>query len=106
MLPASTNSSTTTLTSPPLQKAQPKNYETALGALSATYGFGPGAFTSTPLPATPSAPQRTSPSSQAATRPPVSTPSHTQKDYNAAFGSLVSSYGFNGVVPPRSGTSK
>ncbi|KAH0580070.1 hypothetical protein H2248_002884 [Termitomyces sp. 'cryptogamus'] len=50
---ASTSSSTTTLTSLLLLKEQPRNYEAAFGALSATYGFGSGAVMPTPPPMSP-----------------------------------------------------
>ncbi|KAG6908718.1 hypothetical protein DXG01_003563 [Tephrocybe rancida] len=109
MLSSSANSSSSTLTSMPPQKAAPKNYEAAFGALSSTYGFGPGALP-TPIPtAYPSAKSARTPtynSSPAPTVSPTTRAPRAQKDYAAAFGSLSSSYGFGGALPSRSGTSK
>ncbi|KAF8147666.1 hypothetical protein B0H34DRAFT_738715 [Crassisporium funariophilum] len=80
---------------------QPLNkWDSAFGALSSTYGFGAHA-PSLPQKSTKPSKSKASPSTHS-TKPPVPTsaPAQTQqKNWEAAFGALSSSYGFGGKAP-------
>ncbi|KAK7682570.1 hypothetical protein QCA50_014370 [Cerrena zonata] len=114
------NQSTSTLqtiaSTTPLQgSSSPKDFENAFGSLQSSFGFGGVSPTTIPrtLPGKKtswfrSKQQTTSPSSapssapSSLSSPPPSAPSNT-KDYEAAFGSLSSNFGFgpspNGPSP-------
>ncbi|KAG6844104.1 hypothetical protein H0H87_009779 [Tephrocybe sp. NHM501043] len=106
MFSSSANSSSATLTATLPQKASQKNYEAAFGALSSTYGFGSGAMMPTPTPKT--SKKTSMPAASSCTASPTPSTSTTkaapssQKNYEAAFGLLASSYGFGGHMPPNS----
>ncbi|KIM37893.1 hypothetical protein M413DRAFT_448160 [Hebeloma cylindrosporum] len=91
---SSPSTSTTSLLPSFQRKSAPKNWESAFGQLSSSYGFG-GAVPS--LPAKASKPSKSLPKS--ATSPPVPPQSQPVKDYEAAFAQLSSSYGFGAPVP-------
>ena len=91
----SPSTSTTSLLSVFQRKSAPKNYESAFGQLSSSYGFG-GAVPSLP-------PKSSKPSKKSlpkSTTSPVPPPRpQPAKDYEAAFAQLSSSYGFGGSIP-------
>ncbi|GLB44453.1 hypothetical protein LshimejAT787_1700800 [Lyophyllum shimeji] len=99
---ASANSSSSTLTP---QKAPTKNYEAAFGALSSSYGFAgpvPIVPSSTSSSSSSKKPSKHIPPSMTSASPGSRSPTQPQpqrKNYEAAFGTLVSSYGFGGPIP-------
>ena len=96
----SSDSSTATLT----QKTRPqKDYTAAFATLQSTYGFGGGA--PTPTFAKSSSKSTKSKSAKKADSQPAATTTTTpamkgqERDWEAAFGALQSSYGFGGGAP-------
>ncbi|KAF8970641.1 hypothetical protein BDZ97DRAFT_1790245 [Flammula alnicola] len=80
-------------------KSSTKNWESAFGELSSSYGFSGGI---------PSLPQKVSKSTKSKTKVPKSSIPSSQpqssvtrqpKDYESAFGSLSATYGFGGGIP-------
>ncbi|KAJ7132279.1 hypothetical protein C8R44DRAFT_612148 [Mycena epipterygia] len=90
--------STTTVSSraPLTGTAQPKDFQAAFARLQSTYGFAGSA----PSPAPNTAPKATAsrPTSSLASPAPAPT-SRAPKDFQAAFASLQSTYGFAGFAP-------
>jgi len=90
----SPSTSTSSLLSVFQRKSSPKNWESAFGQLSSSYGFG-GTVPS--LPPKSSKPSKSLPKSTTSPVPPPRP--QPAKDYEAAFGQLSSSYGFGGSAP-------
>lgn len=83
-----------------------KDFESAFGSLSSSYGFAGGvpskpAKTTKPTKASPTSAISSSSSSQ-----PKSSHPHPSKDYQSAFGDLSSSFGFGGAYSPSWNTKK
>ena len=89
----SSDASTTTL----LKQSRPeKDYFATFGALQNSYGFGGAAPT---MPAMPKSSRSTKTKAAKEQKPAVPTSTRTQeKDYEAAYGALSSSYGFGGAA--------
>ncbi|KAF8174921.1 hypothetical protein BJ912DRAFT_989212 [Pholiota molesta] len=114
---STTTSSTSSLLIPKSHQTTRKDYESAFAHLSSQYGFG-GSVPSLPRKSTKSTKpssesqttkspvtttQSTSSSSSSAASASYSSRTQPEKDYQAAFGQLSSSYGFGGgfSVPTR-----
>ncbi|KAJ7708838.1 hypothetical protein B0H17DRAFT_1324943 [Mycena rosella] len=94
---ASLVSTTTVSSRAPLTKraAPPKDFEAAFGSLQSTYGFA-GA---TPIPVQKPATPRSASRSPATVAPRQTSTPGQPKDFQAAFASLQSTYGFAAAVP-------
>ncbi|TFK36119.1 hypothetical protein BDQ12DRAFT_737201 [Crucibulum laeve] len=91
---SSSYSSTASLVS---KQTPSKNYEAAFGSLSSTYGLG-SSIPSLPKRSTNEKKSKHSSSDSKATAPSDGL-SQPAKNYEAALGSLLTSYGFGGGVP-------
>lgn len=92
VISTSSDASTTTL----LKQSRPeKDYFAASGALQSSYGFGGAAPA---LPTMPKSSKSTKTKSAKAQEPAVAPGARTQKDYEAAYGALSSTYGFGGAA--------
>ncbi|KAJ7132273.1 hypothetical protein C8R44DRAFT_46749 [Mycena epipterygia] len=91
--------STTTVSSraPLTGTAQPKDFQAAFARLQSTYGFAGSAPSPAPKIALKATASR--PTSSIASPAPAHTFSRAPKDFQAAFASLQSTYGFAGSVP-------
>lgn len=97
-----TTTSTGSLVKKPSSQTNEKDYFAALGALQSQYGFGGGAPTQVALPKpSKSTKSKSKPKStkQDTACPNIPTASK-EKDYEAAYGALSSSYGFGGAPVP------
>ncbi|KAF9478887.1 hypothetical protein BDN70DRAFT_807911, partial [Pholiota conissans] len=97
---SSTSSSTSSL---PMSQRQPtpKDYESSFVNLSSQYGFGGSSMPSLPRKSAKTTTSTTSSSStsQPASKAPSvqqSTATHSQKDFEASFAQLSTSYGYGG----------
>lgn len=97
---ASSDASTPTL----LKQSRPeKDYFAASGALQTSYGFGGAALA---LPTMPKSSKSAKTKSAKVQEPAVSPGARTQKDYEAAYGALSSTYGFGGAAFAPTSASK
>ena len=95
---SSTSSSTSSL---PMSQRQPtpKDYESSFVNLSSQYGFGGSSMPSLPRKSAKTTTSSSSSKSQPASKAPSvqqSTATHSQKDFEASFAQLSTSYGYGG----------